>query len=105
MSDIPELKEDDAPAETEQVEDLAQEVQEVAAETADAGPSKFAGFSQLLAARWTRLKEFTVECKRVLRVTKKPDREELKVIVKVSGIGMIVIGAIGFLVHFFKELL
>lgn len=45
-----------------------------------------------------KLKRFWVECKRVLRVTKKPDREEFIQIVKVSAIGMAIIGAIGFLV-------
>ena len=47
----------------------------------------------------SKLKTFFIECKRVFTVTKKPTREELKTIVKVSGIGIIVIGAIGFLVH------
>ena len=46
-----------------------------------------------------KLKSFFVECKRVFTVTKKPTKEELKIIVKVSGIGMVIIGAIGFLVH------
>ena len=52
-----------------------------------------------------RLKSFIVECKRVLRVTKKPNREEFATIVKISAIGMGVIGLIGFIIHFAKELL
>ena len=52
-----------------------------------------------------RLKAFIIECKRVLRVTKKPDRQEFTTIVKISSIGMAIIGVIGFLVHFAKELL
>ena len=48
---------------------------------------------------------FLKECKRVLRITKKPDKEELKMIVKVSGLGIIIIGMIGFIIHFIKELL
>ncbi len=51
-----------------------------------------------------RLKEFLTECKRVLRVTKKPDREEFRTIVKISGLGMLVIGVVGFLVSVIKEL-
>lgn len=53
--------------------------------------------------RWTRLKEFVKECKRVLAVTKKPNAEELKTIVKISGIGILLIGLIGFLIHFARE--
>jgi len=52
-----------------------------------------------------RLKSFWIECKRVLRVTKKPDKEEFVMIVKISAIGMGVVGVIGFIIHFAKELL
>ena len=57
-----------------------------------------------IPGKFDKLKSFIVECKRVLRVTKKPDREEFKTIVKVSAIGMGIIGVIGFLVHFIKEI-
>jgi len=52
-----------------------------------------------------RLKAFVVECKRVLRVTKKPDKQEFTTVVKISSIGMAIIGVVGFLVHFIRELL
>ena len=52
-----------------------------------------------------RLKAFIMECRRVLRVTKKPDKQEFYTIVKISAIGIAIIGFIGFLVHFAKELL
>ena len=52
-----------------------------------------------------RLKAFTMECSRVLRVTKKPDKQEFTTIVKISAIGMAIIGVIGFAVHFLKEIL
>ncbi|MEM3154599.1 MAG: protein translocase SEC61 complex subunit gamma [Candidatus Woesearchaeota archaeon] len=52
-----------------------------------------------------RLKSFWVECQRVLRVTKKPDKQEYLTIVKISAIGMAIIGVIGFAVHFVKEIL
>ncbi|HLF54608.1 MAG TPA: protein translocase SEC61 complex subunit gamma [Candidatus Nanoarchaeia archaeon] len=55
--------------------------------------------------RMERLKAFILECKRVLRVTKKPDRAEFTTIVKISAIGMGIIGIVGFLIHFAKELL
>ena len=50
-------------------------------------------------------KDFLVECQRVLRITKKPNKEELKTIVKISGLGMLVIGLMGFFIHLAKELL
>jgi len=53
----------------------------------------------------TKFKDFTKECRRVLKVTKKPSNDEFKVIVKASAIGMAAIGAIGFLVQLFKELI
>jgi protein transport protein SEC61 subunit gamma and related proteins len=36
---------------------------------------------------------------RVLRVTKKPSSFEFKTILKVSGLGMMIIGAVGFLIQ------
>ncbi len=46
-----------------------------------------------------RVKEFVLESRRVLRITRKPDSEELKTIVKVSGIGILIIGLVGFLMQ------
>lgn len=57
-----------------------------------------------ISGKFDKLKSFAVECKRVLRVTKKPNNEEFKTIVKVSAIGMGIIGVLGFLVHFIKEI-
>lgn len=51
-----------------------------------------------------KLKSFALECRRVLRVTKKPGSEEFKVIVKVSGIGMMIIGLIGFFIYIIGDL-
>jgi len=45
------------------------------------------------------------EWRRVLRITKKPDSVEFKMIVKVSGLGMAIIGIIGFLIHMLREIL
>ncbi len=39
------------------------------------------------------------ECHRVLKVTKKPNSEEFKTIVKVSAAGMLLIGLVGFLIQ------
>lgn len=51
-----------------------------------------------------RLKNFIYKCKIVLRVTKKPTKDEFKTIVKVSGLGIIIIGLIGFIVQIIKQL-
>ena len=50
------------------------------------------------------LKSFALECKRVLTITRKPSREEFRTIVTVSGIGIAVIGIIGFLMQLFVRL-
>ncbi len=56
-----------------------------------------------LKRKWLQLKEFIKECKRVLSVTKKPSAAEFKTIVKISGLGILLIGFIGFLIHFARE--
>ena len=53
----------------------------------------------------SKTKTFIIESKRVLTLTKKPTMAEFQTIVKVSGLGMAVIGLIGFLVEFGKILL
>ena len=47
---------------------------------------------------WMKFKSFIKECRRVLKVTKKPSQEEFKMIVKITGLGIIVIGLIGFII-------
>ena len=54
---------------------------------------------------WLKCREFTRECARVLRVTKKPGAVEFKTVVKVSGLGMIIIGFIGFMIQIIYRLL
>ncbi len=51
------------------------------------------------------IKGFASECRRVLKVTKKPGGDEFKQIVKISGLGIILIGVVGFLVHIAKQLI
>ena len=57
-----------------------------------------------LNSYWVKFKSFINECLRVLRVTRKPDKIEFKTIVKVSGLGMVIIGLIGFMITMIKEL-
>ncbi|MFH1510121.1 MAG: protein translocase SEC61 complex subunit gamma [Candidatus Woesearchaeota archaeon] len=46
-----------------------------------------------------------MECLRVLKVTKKPTGFEFKTIVKVSGLGILIIGFIGFVITLIRQLL
>lgn len=52
-----------------------------------------------------KLKNYVIECQRVLRVTRKPSGDEFKAIVKVSSLGIAVIGLIGFLIELIKQYL
>lgn len=47
---------------------------------------------------FARLTTFIHQCIRVFMVTKKPSKEEFTIIVKVSSIGIAVIGILGFLI-------
>ncbi|MBI3026684.1 protein translocase SEC61 complex subunit gamma [Candidatus Woesearchaeota archaeon] len=51
-----------------------------------------------------KIRSFVQESIRVLKITKKPDATEFKTIVKVSGIGMLVVGLIGFVIQMGKLL-
>ncbi|HZX44391.1 MAG TPA: protein translocase SEC61 complex subunit gamma [Candidatus Nanoarchaeia archaeon] len=53
---------------------------------------------------WLRFKGFVNESIRVLRITKKPDKTEFMTIVKASGLGILVIGLIGFVIQMVKVL-
>jgi protein transport protein SEC61 subunit gamma-like protein len=57
------------------------------------------GIKQMLV----KLKSFLLESRRVLRVTRKPTREEFKTIVKASALGMAIIGALGFIIHLIRQ--
>ncbi|MBN2053123.1 protein translocase SEC61 complex subunit gamma [Candidatus Woesearchaeota archaeon] len=54
---------------------------------------------------WGKIKDFYVQCKRVMRITKKPTKEEFITIVKVSGLGILAIGLIGFVLHLINQLI
>ncbi len=51
-----------------------------------------------------RFKSFLVECRRVWQLTKKPTKTELIAVVKVTGIGILIIGFIGFIINIFWQL-
>jgi len=52
-----------------------------------------------------KAKRFFKESIRVLKITKKPNMMEFKTIVKASGLGMIIIGLVGFIISMIKQLL
>jgi len=45
---------------------------------------------------WNRIKSFALQSKRVWHVLKKPSGVEYKTVAKVSAIGILIIGAVGF---------
>ncbi|MBI5072749.1 protein translocase SEC61 complex subunit gamma [Candidatus Woesearchaeota archaeon] len=57
-------------------------------------------------AGWiSKIKIWIMEYKRVLTVTKKPTKEEFLTVVKISALGILVIGLIGFVIQMMKILL
>ncbi len=52
----------------------------------------------------TRLRGFLTESRRVLRVTRKPTGTEFKTIVQITGLGIILIGLIGFVLYLIQTL-
>jgi len=53
----------------------------------------------------SQIKNYISHCWRVLRITKKPDKIEYKTIVKASGLGIALIGIIGFLLQILNQML
>lgn len=52
-----------------------------------------------------KIKHKLKEYYRVLKITKKPTTEEFKAIVKVAGLGILIIGAIGFAIFLILALI
>lgn len=51
---------------------------------------------------WNTFKSFLIQTHRVLKVTRKPTTFEFKTVAKITGLGIIAIGAIGFLFQVVK---
>ena len=51
------------------------------------------------------LVDFIKLCQRVLHVSRKPGREEFFNVAKITGLGVIIIGAIGFVISIIAQLL
>ena len=52
-----------------------------------------------------KIKKMFKEWRRVYKITKKPSKEEFVSIVKVTGLGIIIIGALGFMIFMVVELI
>lgn len=109
IEEIGEAEVEHQPAPEQPAETVEEVVEEPAADELKELPQKLVEQPKHVGApvpgKMERLKAFIMECKRVLRVTKKPDKQEFTTIVKISSVGIAIIGFIGFLVHFAKELL
>ncbi|MGZ7043017.1 MAG: protein translocase SEC61 complex subunit gamma [Methanobacterium sp.] len=51
------------------------------------------------------ISQFLRQCRRVLYVSKRPDRDEYINVAKITGIGIIIIGVIGFVISLIAQLL
>ncbi len=51
------------------------------------------------------LRKFLHQCKRVLQVARKPDGDEYLAIAKITGMGILIIGIVGFVIRLVVELL
>jgi len=47
---------------------------------------------------WNKIKAFSIKSKRVWHTLRKPTRKEVEQIAKVSAIGILILGALGFLI-------
>lgn len=54
---------------------------------------------------YQKIKETIGDYIRVLRIAKKPTKDEYKLMIKVTGIGMLIIGFIGFIIQMIKQLI
>ncbi|PIN74175.1 protein translocase SEC61 complex subunit gamma [Candidatus Woesearchaeota archaeon CG10_big_fil_rev_8_21_14_0_10_45_16] len=51
----------------------------------------------------SKTRRFLKETKRVLHITKKPNRTEFLSLSKITGLGVAIIGAIGFVIFLIKQ--
>ena len=53
---------------------------------------------------FTGMKSFVIKCKRVWHALKKPTKDEFTKVAKVSAVGIIILGALGFAVSLVMKL-
>lgn len=52
----------------------------------------------------SKIKDFLIQCKRTLKIARKPKKEELKKTARICGIGIIIVGIIGFVFYLISTL-
>lgn len=52
-----------------------------------------------------RIKSFVTQARRVLLVSSKPDKHEYRQSAKITGLGMVIIGVLGFLIFLAVQLI
>ncbi len=95
--------EDSQPIDSSEVPTEIQEQPKDIAEPTQTYVPRSGGTAEVKPSKWSKFKGFLTECRRVLRVTKKPNKTEFRTIVKISGIGIAIIGLLGFIISFIKE--
>jgi len=45
-----------------------------------------------------KIKDFIQDSKRIIKVSKKPNKDEYSTMIKITGIGIVIIGVIGFII-------
>ena len=45
-----------------------------------------------------KLRQFLLQCNRILHISSKPDKNEIRQSAKITGIGIVIIGVIGFII-------
>jgi protein transport protein SEC61 subunit gamma-like protein len=53
---------------------------------------------------FTAIKSFIVKCKRVWLALKKPSKKEFEMIAKVSAVGILILGFLGFLISIIMKI-
>ena len=62
-------------------------------------------FTQTRETMWLKVVRFFRECRRVVKVIRKPNKEEFLTTVKVSALGVAIIGLIGFVLSVVQQLI
>ncbi len=52
-----------------------------------------------------KLRNFTMQCRRVLMVSSKPDKDEFNQAAKITAIGTVIIGVLGFIIFIIAMLI
>ena len=53
---------------------------------------------------FTKTKSFALKCKRVWHVLKKPTKQEFEMVTKISALGILILGLLGFIISVFIKL-